>query len=348
MAKIVSIEQVSSEYARQGFNLLEVPIELKSRFELDMQSAIMNVAGISISTSTRFIQYENLVKCYNENHKNPFTINTITMGLQDTLQLKDFFDESVVPPEIYSRPIFIHLDLSLNGDKTGISAVAVMGYKTENRYSLERGEVETTKELYYHHIFSCRIQAPSTDEISIQKSQDFIYYLKYQLGWNIWGVSTDGFQSVMLRQSLKTAGFRNVDLVSLDRTPDGYITYKYAINEQRIAHLNIPELEFEIINLAKDNITGKINHDADKSKDEADSLAGAVYNASLHEQDLNLNASDTFDIIVNANEPEDAEYMRDTDILGAMVSNKIESVDQVIKEINPFNDDGNDNGFFFL
>ena len=349
MAKIAYIEQTSNEYMRQGFNLLEVPIELKNRFELDMQSALMNVAGISISTSTRFIQYENLVKCYHENHINPFKVNTITMGMQDKLQLKDFFDPSVVPPEIYSRPIFIHLDLSINGDKTGIGAVAVMGYKNETRYSIEHGEVETTKELYYHHVFSCRIQAPSTDEISMQKTLEFLYYLKFILGWNIWGVSTDGFQSNMFRQSLKTAGFENVDLVSLDRTPDGYITYKYAINEQRISHLNIPELEYEIINLAKDNVTGKINHDVDKSKDESDGLAGAVYNASLHEQDLNLGAGDMFDVIMNVNDNEDTEIANDMSLLDKMVSTRIDTVEEAIKQINPFNTDKDDaSGFFFL
>ena len=66
------------------------------------------------------------------------------------------------------------MDTSLTGDRTGISAIAVMGYKNVNEYSLQTGQEETTKELAYHHIFSVGIQCPQGSEISFQKTRDFI------------------------------------------------------------------------------------------------------------------------------------------------------------------------------
>lgn len=62
----------------------------------------------------------------------------------------------------------------------------------------------------------------------------------------------------------------------MDRTPEGYNTLKAAINEQRITIIKLEKLAWEIVNLNKDNQTGKIDHDADKSKDLSDSLAGAL------------------------------------------------------------------------
>lgn len=262
-SRIIREDEDVNEYMRQGYEVLEVPIEFKHRFELDIQSALMNIAGISISHTTRFIAYDNLARCYN-NYKNPFTTNILTIGMYDNLNIKDFFIPDMVDNNISSRPIFIHIDTSLTGDRTGISAIAIMGYKNVNEYSLDSGEMETTKELYYHHIFTVGIQCPTSSEISFQKTRDFIYYLRYNLGWNIKGISLDGYQSLDTRQQLITMGFVNTDIVSLDKTPNGYFSYKSAINEQRVSHLNIPELEFEIINLARDNMTGKIDHDIDK------------------------------------------------------------------------------------
>lgn len=345
-SKIIGEDESVEDYIMQDYQIMDIPVEFKKSFEMDMNTALMNVAGISISNTTRFIGYANLSKCYKD-HKNPFTTNIITTGLYDKLTIKDFFIPDMVKPEIYGRPVFIHIDTSLTGDRTGISAVAVMGYKNVNEYSIESGDIETTKELYYHHIFSIGIQCPSNSEISFQKTRDFIYYLKYNLGWYIFGISCDGFQSRDTIQQLITAGFTNSKVVSLDKTPDGYLVYKNAINEQRISHIHIPELENEVINLARDNQTGKVDHDAEHSKDISDSLAGAVYNASQQEQELNLYMIDSHEIMLEANEWTD-EDTTTQDLLSKMVANKIEEVPKDIPV--PFRDstDNEDNGFFFL
>jgi len=358
-SRIVQDDEDPDAYVKQGYDVIEVPIEFRNRFELDIQAAIMNIAGISISNSTRFISYENLARCY-KNNQNPFDSAILTIGMYDTLRIQDFFHPEQIPPEIYTRPIFIHIDTSLTGDKTGISAIAVMGYKNVNEYSIQSGDIETTKELYYHHIFTVGIQCPSSSEISFQKTRDFIYFLRYQCNWNIRAVSTDGFQSADTKQQLITMGFTDSKIVSLDRSPDGYIAYKAAINEQRITHLHIPELEFEIINLAKDNQTGKVDHDVDKSKDLSDSVAGAVYNASLHEQELNLGASDMYDVIFDTNVSEDEDDDRLSLLQKILPQVKAPSINDSVQEPinpnlqpsgtkNPFNPyENDDNGFFFL
>ena len=296
---VVRIEEFYPDYERQGYNIEKVPIEFKQSFELDINSAIQNVLGIVVSNTTKFISYASLAKCYEPNTKNAFAPNIITTGCKDSYQLRDFFHPEYVPEELYSKPIFIHLDCSINGDRTGISAVAVLGFKYQNRYDAIHNVNTPTKELMYKDIFSVGIQAPTGDEISFQKEREFLYYLKYDLGWNIKFVSTDGFNSYDLRQQLNTMGFQT-ELVSLDRKPDGYLALRSAINEQRIVMSgDLKELEHELINLERDSSSGKIDHTPENSKDIADSLAGALFNASEHNSEYSFEVVEVFSETIN-------------------------------------------------
>ena len=158
----------------------------------------------------------------------------------------------------------MHIDTSLTGDRTGISCIAISGYKHQKKYS-DTGEEYDMNELVYRQLFTIGIQAPKGDQISFQKTREFIYYLKRQLGWNLQMVSTDGFQSADLRQSLILAGIPTC-YISLDKTPDGYETFKIALQEQRailILHEYQPLLFAEFQNVERNNMSGKIDHTVD-------------------------------------------------------------------------------------
>ena len=151
-------------------------------------------------------------------------------------QIKDFFIAELVPEMLYSKKIYIHCDLSKSGDMTGISAVAVLGYKNQERYD-DTGQTNTLKEIVFRHVFSVGLQCPPNDELSMIKVKDFLHYLKYDLGWNIAGVSCDGYQSLMLLQSLQLDGF-TVKEVSMDIIKNkecvGYTAFRNVLVEQRI------------------------------------------------------------------------------------------------------------------
>lgn len=147
--------------------------------------------------------------------------------------------------------------------------------------------------MIYRHVFSIGIQAPPNSEIYFQKTRDFIHYLKYDLGWNIVGVSFDGYNSVDMRQQMELDGFK-ATIISLDRDDKGYNTFRNALAEKRIGMIDCNELTKEITALERNAHTGKIDHPAQSvrkdsegriiksvGKDEADSLCGAVYNASI-------------------------------------------------------------------
>ena len=254
-------EQQIKDAEMQGYTVIDVPLEMKHRFEMDFNRTLIDSCGISVQSSYKYIPYRIVEPCIGTG-KNPFISEIIKTGLADNYKIKDFFLPDVVPELLYSKKIYIHCDLSKSGDMTGISGVAVLGYKNQERYS-DDGNSNTIKEMVFKHVFSVGIQCPANDELSMIKIKDFLHYLKYELGWNICGVSCDGYQSLMLLQSLKLDGF-NVKEVSMDILKNkecvGYTILRNVLVEQRIKLLKLNELIKETTNLEKNETTGKIDH----------------------------------------------------------------------------------------
>lgn len=302
-SKIPTDEESTEELIHQGYEVYDVPVELRGDFELDINRFIADHLGIAVSEVLKFIPYSKLEPCYKE-ITNPFVDEVFEANLSDSIPIKQHFRPELVPEIIYRKPLFIHLDTSGGkGDNCGISCIACMGYVHRNRYSEETGNEETTKQMLYRQVFSAGLSARKDSEISFQKIVDFLYYLKFELGWNVKAVSTDGYMGQFLRQQIASVGFPVVDYVSLDRKPDGYLTFQSILSEQRIAMIKLRLLESEIVRLERNNVTGKVDHPPiDGSKDIADSLAGALYNATLHESDLHMGGEDLIDALVEANE----------------------------------------------
>lgn len=264
-------------YKKQGLTIIDVPIEHMQAFDQDIDKALQDIAGISTSAVLKAFNGQRIQKCISTYLENPFRNEVISLGLNDPLQLQEFFDASLIPEEIIGAPVFIHLDASLTGDRTGLSGVAIIGTKSYSTTNEE--ETVVSEELLCQHVFTVGIQAPSDSELSFEKIRQFIYYLHDNVGLNIKKVTTDGFQSADTRQILYTKGY-DVGYTSLDRSPKGYNTLKSGINDRRIILLkNCDELYNELTELERDSLTGKYDHTLTSRKDESDSLAGAYYDA---------------------------------------------------------------------
>ena len=276
--------------------VLHVPLDLKGRFEFDMDANLRDLAGVSTTVFTKFISYDKLKRCYTSAFKNPFNDPQPVIGLDDQTQLIDYFDLNAVPDWVKQLPIYIHLDIAYAGDGYGIGAVAVAG--TKSHYKIQTGEQAT--DPVYIHVFSASIKSPKGDQVSLEKVRQFIYWLRFTHNWNIKRVSTDGFMSVDTRQAMITRGI-DADLLSLDKSPDGYLTLRTAIYEKRIAMLEIPLVETELINLERNEMSGKVDHPIDGSKDAADCIAGATWNASKHIEEYSP-ISESVSMFLDANE----------------------------------------------
>lgn len=275
-------EEQKKAYIKQGYRIIDVPENYRDEFKLDINKALMDKAGISIIGATSFFNYDMFSQCYIKDYKNPFVADILTLGLHDDLRIQDFFELEKIPLNVRYMPQFIHIDAALTGDKAGISDVGVSGLKEHKQY--DGADESIVSEMTYKHIFSVDIKAPQGSEISFEKTRQFIYYLR-SVGFNIVGVSLDGFQSADTKQLLITQGF-DASIISLDKTPQGYLALRSTMNDKRIGLIQIELLETELVQLQRDVQTGKLDHPADGSKDMSDSLAGAVWNATLHKQEL--------------------------------------------------------------
>ena len=243
----------------KGYKLISVPIEYLANFKEDIDRALCDFAGISSSELTTYISGVRLMDCVNKEIENPFTKEIIDVGnsSSDTAQYYDFFDISKVPKELMTRPLYIHMDMSISGDKTGIAGVWIVGKKPP-----EEGQ-PASKELFFRLAFSVSVRAPKGQQISFEKNRQFIYWLK-ENGFNIKGITTDTFQSCDTGQSLKAKNY-NYDVLSVDRVSPDHICHPYqyfksTIYDKRIEMFQDHLLIEEITGLERNSSTGKVDH----------------------------------------------------------------------------------------
>ena len=262
------------ELRDQGYRLLQPPIDMKSDFIADFEIALRDLAGISTVGALSFITQEAITACINKSRRNPFYSDILQIGVKDNYTIEEFFHAEVIPPELRRCPIFIHIDLSLNTDKTGISAVCISGRK-----DIEGADGKKISQPTFTHLFSVALEAPRGSKIPYAKITEFICWLR-KSGFNIVKLSRDQFQSEYMAQLLEAQGF-DVSKLSLDRTPDGYMALRSILLEERVDMLDVKLLQDELVHLQRDGVTGKIDHPLGGSKDTSDSFAGAIWNAVL-------------------------------------------------------------------
>lgn len=247
-------------WRNKGYRILDVPIEYYAKFVEEIDRALCDYAGVSSSDLLTYISGSRLQTVKNESFRNPFTKDIIEVGnaKEDQLQYYNFFDLSAIDPVMKSKPLYIHLDMSVSGDKTGIAGIWIVAKKPG-----VDGQ-PASKELHFRLAFSVSIKAPKGHQVSFEKNRQFIYWLKEQ-GFNIKGVSTDTYQSADMAQQLKAKGYQ-YSSISVDRvTPSSKVCEPYhylknTIYEERIEMYDSTLLTEELLGLEKNSSSGKIDH----------------------------------------------------------------------------------------
>jgi len=245
------------EWRNKGYKIIEVPVEFRQDFLDNIDRALCDFAGISSSELTKYISGPRLAQCKSKSFLNPFVKDIIEVGNapDDIVQYYDFFDINRIPSELKSKPLFMHLDMSISGDKTGIAGVWILGKKAG---------ISNNREMYYQLAFNVSVKAPKGYQVSFAKNREFIYWLKSQ-GFAIKGISTDTYQNASLAQDLISKGY-NYEVISVDRVDSQskiclpYAYLKNAIYEQRIIMYESELLTEELLGLERNGNTGKIDH----------------------------------------------------------------------------------------
>ena len=298
----------------RGYQIIDVPMGYYENFIEDIDIALTDIAGISTTSSNRYISGPRLASIEVDTYQNAFVKEIIEVGNapDDSAQYFDFFDISRIPNNLKSKPLFVHLDMSLSGDKSGIGGVFVRGKRQP------KPDEPVSKDLLYTVAFNVSVKAPRGYQVSFEKNRQFIRWLRQQ-GFNVKGVSSDTYQSADLQQTLKAENF-NTEIVSVDRVDTDRICkpYQYlrnSIYEQRVEMYKSVLLKEELIGLERDNNSGKIDHSTNgiNSKDSADAICGSIWNASQHAEELSIDFVDdienTVEISMNGTDVIDAQQI---------------------------------------
>lgn len=296
----VTEEEVNA-YREKGYFMLKVPPIYREAFEDNIDLALTDNAGISTSSTTKYISGVRLNQIKTDAYKNPFTKDIIEVGNspEDILQYANFFDMSRINPRDLSRPLFIHLDMSLSGDKTGIAGIWITGKRPQ------QAGVPPSKELEFKLAFSVSIKAPKGFQISFEKNRNFIRWLRDK-GFAIKGISSDTYQSAQIQQQLKGDGFKT-KILSVDRV-DGstrsclpYAFFKSAIYERHLQmYKDCNLLTEEIVSLERLS-DGHIDHPQNFSKDQSDAVCGALFLASEFAEEYSYDYGENLDASLDVN-----------------------------------------------
>lgn len=297
---VIPDEEPSEPYIAKGYKIIEAPIDFKADFIDDIDRALCDFAGISSSSITKYINGASVNQIITDRIKNPFSreILEIGDGPEDDTQYYNFFDINKIDPQLRSKPLFIHLDMSYTGDMTGIAGVFIRGKK----HSL--GELDQAKDLFYSLAFSVNIRAPKGRHISFEKNRNFIYWLK-EKGFNIKGITSDTFQSYDTGEALRAKGYPysvlSVDRVDTNRVCIPYQYLRSTIYEKRLEIYEDKLLISELIDLERNMDTGKIDHPDGGLKDIADATCGAIYNASKHAEEFAYDYGEQLEDVLRIN-----------------------------------------------
>ena len=301
------------EYRAKGYTMLEVPIGYYDNFFDNIDGALMDVAGVATASSLKYISGMRWNEIKTNTYENPFTKEIIEVGnsKDDTSQYSDFFDLSKVSDELRAKPLYIHLDLSKKGDKTGIAGVYIVG----KRHKVE-GEA-SSKELFFKVAFNVSIKAPKGFEISFDKNRQFIRWLREQ-GFHIKGISADTFQSTQIQQQLMADGF-DVKTISVDRLDSEtkqclpYAYLKATIYDRRLeVYEKCDFLTEEVLGLERQS-DGHINHPENGtigSKDAIDAVCGSLFNASQHADEYAYDYGENLQQVIEVNQEGDVEKLK--------------------------------------
>jgi hypothetical protein len=250
--------------------VLEVPEEYRSEFDRDMLTALRDVGGVATQALHPFI----------------LAVDKIDEAFGRTLSILsredcDFVSTSLqIYPKRFVKPHeprFVHFDLSLSNDSTGMA----MGY-VDHFVEIQRDENwwETLPVIHYDLLLE--IKPPRNGEIEFHKARSLLYRLR-EMGLNVKWVTFDTYQSVdsiqILRQQGFTTGFTSMDTETLP-----YETLKTAILDGRIGAPEHARAQMELTRLEFDPDIGKVDHPVDASKDVADSMAGVCFGLTMRRE----------------------------------------------------------------
>ena len=263
-------------------SVIDVPVEHFDSFDLDCESALRNLAGVSTSSYLKlFSNKERLLEVVDASLPKFFDSDVLYGYLQGPVEIANEFKRDLAcsirgsrwyPKNHPEAPRYIHIDLAKNQDMAGICMVhPSRHYNTKIEFE---GLYDISKEVEVDFAIALTC-GPKKESIDFANIRRLVFALRQ---WNFWirSVTFDSWQSEDSIQRLYEAGVV-ASVLSVDKDIKPYLITRNAVYAHKIKIPNIPVLLDELLALEYYIADNKIDHPEDKSKDLADAFAGSVY-----------------------------------------------------------------------
>lgn len=238
-----------------GCEIIQVPTVYKSKFELQLDQSIQDIAGMTTSDNNSVFRDTTLLQD-----------TELTPEIQLEANLKDNTDLlACLPPGIFEKNLqgkwqfcraplaerYVHLDLSGGGsDGQCDSGICVL------HKEWQLNPMTNQKDTIY--VVDLIIAVNAKNKIDLQAIQNFIINLVAERNVNIHTVSADQYQSKILLDTFEVSGyFTKVEKVSVDMKPEPYLNASRLIESGMVKIGTCPKLikELEALIWQKGKVT---------------------------------------------------------------------------------------------
>jgi hypothetical protein len=266
--------------------LIQVPVDLRSVFESDLEGSIRDMAGVATVAISPFIQRVGQIRAIADDREHPFSVDLFDPSHGGSFvpgrMVRTIRERSYDGKQIeVSRPILnpraprhIHIDPALKGCAAGFCMSHIGGWVEVERHTQGSDKYSVSAPIFVVD-FVLKIVPPTGGELDFGIYEALVFQL-ISMGYPVKTVTADQWQSTYVLQRLAKKGL-HVDKISMDRTWEPYQHMKLAIYEGRVHCYYYAPLFQELQSLEADWNKRKVLKPSNGSKDVADSLAGSLY-----------------------------------------------------------------------
>ena len=259
-----------------GCTLIDVPTVYRSKFELQLDQSIQDIAGMTTSDSNLVFRDTSLLEDLELTPEMYLEINLLdNINILEQLQPYNLFEKTISGQWQFKRAPkaerFIHLDLATGGENHCDAGLCML--HKESQVDENTGITNTI------YVVDLLLAINAKTKIDLTSIQKFILDLVTIKQIPIHTVTADQYQSEILLQQLTLSGyFTKVNKLSVDIKLEPYMNLASLIEKGQIKLGKCPKLkkELEALVIEKNKVTRTT-----ELKDLADALTGAVWNAQV-------------------------------------------------------------------
>lgn len=259
-----------------GCEIIHVPTVYKSKFELQLDQSIQDIAGMTTSDNNMVFRDTSLLEDLELTPEMYLEINLLdNVNILEQLQPYNLFEKTISGQWQFKRAPkaerFIHLDLATGGENHCDAGLCML--HKESQVDENTGITNTI------YVVDLLLAINAKTKIDLTSIQKFILDLVTIKQIPIHTVTADQYQSEILLQQLTLSGyFTKVNKLSVDIKLEPYMNLASLIEKGQIKIGKCPKLkkELEALVIEKNKVTRTT-----ELKDLADALTGAVWNAQV-------------------------------------------------------------------